>query len=951
MMHLDPVLNANNLEFVEQQYDRYLEDPDAVDPSWRAYFDDQVPPGERQHYRGAELKPRSIFNPDPPTRPCPGWEAPEGATTCAPVCGQALRATVRLSRVFQLVNNYRVRGHLLADLDPLKQRERKPPPELELSYYGFTGADLEAVVPNGGFHGPPVLKLKELVQALRATYCRHIGVEFMNIQDPVQKNWLLERMERSRNRHKLSRDEQVAILGKLVAAESLEQFLHTKYVGTKRFSLQGAESLIPLLDVLFDLAGAQGIDEVVMGMPHRGRLNVVVNLLGQAPSRLFAQFEDIDPFATLGSGDVKYHLGFCTNSHVTRHGHRMHISLTANPSHLEAVNPVVEGRCRAKQDRREDFAREHIMPLLIHGDAAFAGQGLVAETLNLAGLEGYRTGGTIHVIVNNQIGFTTPPSASRSTPYSTDVARMMQIPIFHVNGEDLESVVQVAELAMAFRQTFKKDVVIDLFCWRKYGHNEMDEPSFTQPLMYKLIDTHPSVARTWSRQMVKGGWISQADADDIVLEERKRLEGEFLKIHDRPASTPDYRPVLTGLWEGYRGGPWSAVLEVETRVHREVLDQIAARLRHLPDGFTPHRKIRRLIARRDRMARGELPIDWGMGEMFAFGTLLWEGRDVRLSGQDSRRGTFSHRHTVFTDIDNGREYSPLANLKDGQGRFFAHDSALSEAGVLGFEFGYSMNAPSALVIWEAQFGDFANGAQVIIDQFIASSEDKWGRLSGLVMFLPHGYEGQGPEHSSARLERFLQLCARDNMQVCVPTTPAQHFHLLRRQVLRPWRKPLVVLTPKSLLRHPQAVSSLDAFTGGRFRQVWADASNADPAQVRRVLLCSGKFFYELEAEREKRGETALPIIRLEQLYPFPWAELQETLARYPHLEQISWCQEEPRNMGAWEFVRGRFTDLGDNAIPLDVFSRSEAASPATGSHRAHVIEQRMLLDDIFDNHD
>ncbi len=948
-MDEDLLLNAENLAFVEQQYDRYLEDPESVDPSLRAYFDEQIPPGERQHYRGRELKQRSIFNPDFPSRPCPGWEGPEGASACSPVCGQALRATVRLSRVFQLVNNYRVRGHLLADLDPLKQREISPPPELEMAYYGFTDADMEAVVPNGGFHGPPVMKLKELVQALRTTYCRHIGVEFMNIQDPVQKNWLLERMERSRNRRPLTRAEQTAILGKLVAAESLEQFLHTKYVGTKRFSLQGAEALIPLLDVLIELAGAQGIDEIVMGMPHRGRLNVVVNMLGQEPSRLFAQFEDIDPTATLGSGDVKYHLGFCTNNHVTRRGHRMHISLTANPSHLEAVNPVVQGRCRAKQDRRGDHDHEQTMALLIHGDAAFAGQGLVAETLNLAGLEGYRTGGTIHIIVNNQIGFTTPPSSSRSTPYSTDVARMMQIPIFHVNGEDVESVVQVAHLAMAFRQTFKKDVVIDMFCWRKYGHNEMDEPSFTQPLMYKIIDNHPSVTRIYSRQMVDSGQITQEEADQIVLRERRRLEEELARIRDGQTSAPDYRPVLTGLWEGYHGGPWSAVPEIDTGVDRAVLHQVAQGLKRLPDGFHPHRKIKRLIAQRDRMARGEVPLDWGMGEMFAYGTLLWEGRDVRLSGQDTRRGTFSHRHVVFTDIETGKEYMPLAHLKPDQGRFQAYDSALSEAGVLGFEFGYSMNAPAGLVVWEAQFGDFANGAQVIIDQFIASSEDKWGRLSGLVLFLPHGYEGQGPEHSSARLERFLQLCARDNMQVCVPTTPAQHFHLLRRQVLRPWRKPLVVLTPKSLLRHPRAVSSIEELTTGRFRKVWPDSRDADPARVRRVLLCSGKLYYELVEEREKRGESLLPIIRLEQLYPFPKTELEAALARYPNLERISWCQEEPRNMGAWAFVRSHFADTMDIGIPLEGFSRSEAASPATGSHKAHLIEQRMLLDDIFGN--
>ncbi|MFM7199992.1 MAG: 2-oxoglutarate dehydrogenase E1 component [Myxococcota bacterium] len=935
--HMDSALflNPENLGFVEELYERYLENPSSVDPHWRAYFDMEGGGTRGQQKLRPTAKPASIFN--------PRGVASVGSASSMPDQNAVLAAATRLSRVYQLVNAYRVRGHVLADLDPLDQREIQPHPELNLGYYGFSEADLETLVPSGGFFGPTVMKLGELLEALRETYCRFIGAEFMNIQDVSQKAWLQQRMETSRNRYALERAEQVRILEKLSAAEGLEQFLHTKYVGTKRFSLEGAESLIPMLDLLLEYAADMNVEEVVMGMAHRGRLNVLTNTFNQAPSKLFAKFEDTDPEHTLGSGDVKYHLGYSADV-VTRKGQKIHATLCFNPSHLEAVDPVVEGRARAKQDRRGDLDRTRVLPVLVHGDAAFAGQGLVPETLNLAGLPGYRTGGTVHIIVNNQIGFTTSPSSSRSTLYCTDVAKMSQIPIFHVNGEDPEAVAQVVRLAMEYRQTFKKDVVIDMFCYRKYGHNESDEPSFTQPLMYKVIEAHKSVHETYTQRLVETGRITREEASAIVMRTRETLEHELEKI--RSERKPTQREWLGGYWAGYLGGKDHDAPDVDTGVALETLQQLSEKLTTVPGHFTPHSKIARLLKQRQAMGQGKAPLDWGMAEHLAFATLLWEERLVRLSGQDSRRGTFSHRHAVLTDVNTGEEFCALNTLRQGQGPFSVYDSSLSEAGVLGFDYGYSLDYPDGLVIWEAQFGDFANGAQVIIDQFICSAEDKWRRLSGIALLLPHGYEGQGPEHSSARLERFLDLCARDNMQVCNASTPAQIFHLLRRQVHRKIRKPLIIMSPKNLLRLPQAVSPLEELTHGTFQRVLSEPI-PDPAQVERVVLVSGKFYYEVAKDRDARGLTHLPIVRLEQLYPFPGEQLEALVSQLPNLKELTFAQEEPRNMGALEFVLLRLLDQFGGRYKLSTSSRPEAASPATGSQRAHQIEAKILLDHIF----
>lgn len=952
-------LNVDNLEFVEELYERYLADPTQVEPHWRAYFDAEVRPFDAAARKGATFRPavipRSIFaggSDAGSAKPAsaPSTSAPSTSAPRSPASAEAspdvLATAVRLARVYSLVNAYRVRGHVLADLDPLDQRPAMTHPELQLEYYGFSEADWDLLVPSGGFFGPAVMRLGELVDALKETYCRCIGVEYMNIQDLAQKTWLQQRMETTRNRCSLEREEQVRILEKLTAAEGLEQFLHTKYVGTKRFSLEGAESLIPMLDLLIERAVELGVEEVVMGMAHRGRLNVLTNTFHQAPAKLFAKFEDADPDIPIGTGDVKYHLGYSADLE-TRSGKKVHGTLCFNPSHLEFVNPVVEGRTRAKQDRRGDTERKLVLPVLVHGDAAFVGQGVVPETLNLAHLSGYATGGTIHIIVNNQIGFTTPPSSARSSLYSSDIAKITQVPIFHVNGEDPEAVALVGRIAMDFRQTFKKDVVIDIFCYRKHGHNESEEPSFTQPMMYKAIESHRSVQTTYTERLVQMGKISQAEAEAIVARTRQNLEHELER--NRSERQPTLPSWLGGLWSQYRGGADAAVPQVDTGVSLEVLSQLSERITTVPEGFTPHPKLVRLLNQRRLMGQGKAPLDWGMAEHLAFGSLLWEGTQVRLSGQDSRRGTFSHRHSVLADVTNGNEYTPLCNLKDSQGKFNVYDSSLSEAGVLGFDYGYSLDFPDALVIWEAQFGDFANGAQVIIDQFLSSAEDKWRRLSGIVLLLPHGYEGQGPEHSSARLERFLKLCAHDNIQVCNASTPAQIFHLFRRQVLRPIRKPLVIMSPKSLLRLPAAVSPIEDLTHGRFQRLIADVTPVENSAVTRLLLCSGKYFYEAIKERDTRGIQNLPIHRLEQLYPFPQPELEALVAQYPSLQEISWIQEEPRNMGAADFVHFRLSELFGTRFKLTAFARAEAASPATGSGRVHALEARLLLERIFGN--
>jgi 2-oxoglutarate dehydrogenase E1 component len=933
-----------NAGYVEELHALWMTSPQAVDPKWREFFEGGTT-GSADATRAVPANTNGTAhaangNGNGNGSAATASLAPRktnGAAALALATETILETAGVQGRVFQLINAYRVRGHLYAHVDPLGA----PPSgakELDLEVYGLSAADLDLVFPNVGIKGlPERATLRQIVDHLSETYCSSIGVEFTHIEDVGQREWLQDAMESSRNRHQLDENEVLRVLTKLTDAEIFEQFIHKNYVGSKRFSSEGAESLIPLLELLIDYAGAHGVEEILFGMAHRGRLNVLVNVLGKNAREIFAAFDDKHPDRFMGGGDVKYHLGY-SSDRVTSSGKSVHLSLAFNPSHLEWVNPVVEGRARAKQDRGK---RTSVMPLLIHGDAAFMGQGVVPETLNMAGLEGYSTNGTVHVVINNQIGFTTIPEDARSTRYCTDITRMMKVPVFHVNGENPEAVIQVTRLAMEFRQLFGKDVVIDMYCYRRYGHNEGDEPRFTQPTMYALIDQKPTVREVYVRRLVAGGRLSVERADQIKEERKALLEkaleearsGDYLKMPD----------AMQGVWEGFKGGADASAPEVETKVKREVLLGTLARLATVPEGFRANPKVLKLIEQRHERAQSRQPIDWGTAEHLAFATLVLEGKQVRLSGQDARRGTFSHRHAVLFDAKDGSRYTPLQNL-GGKGRFEVWDSPLSEAGVLGFEYGYSLDTPDGLVLWEAQFGDFLNTAQVIVDQFIVSAEDKWLRLSGLVLLLPHGYEGQGPEHSSARVERFLTMAAEDNIQVCNLTTPAQIFHVLRRQMHRPLRKPLVVFTPKSLLRHPLAVSPLEDLTDGAFQRVIP--SKADPSRVKKILLCSGKVYYDLAEGRKARQRDDVAIVRLEQLYPLN-DEIVKALAPYKDGTPLVWVQEEPRNMGGWYFIHARLRDVIGDRLPLSYVARAESASPATGSHASHQLEQKMLIEAAF----
>jgi 2-oxoglutarate dehydrogenase E1 component len=862
-----------------------------------------------------------------------------GVVTMSPINAQATPT------VWPLVNAYRSRGHYNAKLDPLGLLETARIVELDPATWGFTARDADRVIEPTGVHGLPRATLGEVLDRLRRVYADSVGLEFMHITSPARRSWLAERME-TQLLVPLPGDVRTQILALLINAEQFERFCHTKYPGTKRFSLEGSEGLIPMLDAVLTHTARLGAIECVLGLSHRGRLTTLEQILRRPGRDLFAQFEDVEPEKAMGGGDVKYHLGFSTDR-TDANGQSMHVSLAFNPSHLEAVDPVVVGRVRAKQIRHGDFEHRRVVGVLVHGDAAFAGQGLVPETLQLSGLPGYRTGGTIHVIVNNQVGFTASPAEQRSTPYCTDVAKMLECPIWHVNGEDLDALIRVVEIASEYRAQFGSDVVIDMYGFRKYGHNENDEPSFTQPQMYERIKQKASPVEVYSRRLVEQGVVS---ADEVIAMTQRRvaeLEAE-LEAAKAAKLRPD-APSMTAMWRGFRGGISEQPEDADTRVPRGVLEHIAQAMTEVPPGFTPHPKIERLLEQRAQMGKGERPIDWGMAELLAYGSLLRQGVNVRMSGQDCSRGTFSHRHAIITDIKTGREHLVLGQLHADQGLCRIFDSPLSEAGVLGFEFGYSLDYPDSLVLWEAQFGDFANGAQVVIDQFIVSSEDKWKRLSGIALLLPHGYEGQGPEHSSARLERYLQSCAEHNIQVVQPTTAAQMFHLLRRQVLRPVRKPLVVMTPKSLLRLPAAASSLDELANGQFHRVLHDEA-ADRDQITRVLACTGKIYYELADERARRGDTATAIVRIEKLYPW-WPHLvaAATIDRFPKLTELFWVQDEPCNMGAGHFVTPRLQSLVEGrAIKYEFIGRAESASPATGSHKAHVMEQQQILGAAFD---
>ncbi|MFT4540434.1 MAG: 2-oxoglutarate dehydrogenase E1 component [Planctomycetota bacterium] len=935
--------NSLCLPFVEALYLDYLRDPTLVSPDWRRLFSELEPEAfNGQGQLGPSFSPPSLFDPSRGRQP---QSLPGDVARNAGELGLADLAEIQ-DRADQLARAYRVRGHLVARVDPLGLA-REPQPELEPSFYGFGPDDLQRAVSTISITGRDVQNLGNLVEHLKRTYCGAIGVQFMHIDDLALKRWLQERMESTENQILLSREEQLRILRRLVDASTFEEFIQKKYLGAKSFSLEGCESLIPLLDLAIECAGGQGVQEIVLAMSHRGRLNVLANILGKSPRQIFREFEDSDPELSLGSGDVKYHLGH-SSDWTCANGEKLHLSLCFNPSHLEFVGPVALGRLRAKQDRWGDADRSRGLGIVIHGDAAFAGQGIVQETLNLSELEGYRTGGTLHVVVNNQIGFTTKPEDSRSTVYATDVARMLQIPIFHVNGEDPHAVARVVNLAMEFRATWRRDVVIDMYGYRRHGHNEGDEPAFTNPLLYKAIAQRKSVREGYIDHLLSLSQLTREEADEISAKRRLQLEGELSAARSEEY-VPSKPTSLADSWEGYTGGSDSDVEKVKTGLAPERARQLLERLAYVPESFHLHPKLERFLEARRAMAAAERPLDWSSAEALAFASLAVEGHRVRLSGQDSQRGTFSQRHSLLHDIDSGETYVPLQQLSADQAPVELVNSPLSEAAVLGFDYGYSLDYPEALVLWEAQFGDFINAAQVIVDQFLASAEDKWGRLSGLVLLLPHGYEGQGPEHSSARLERLLTMAAEDNLQVVSPTTPAQLFHCLRRQVLRRLRKPLIVMTPKSLLRHAECVSPLAEFTQGGFQRMIADVrADIDTSGVDRVLLTSGKLYYELEAERTSNGHTDVALLRLEQFYPLAASDLEALLAPYPSDVPVVWVQEEPENMGAWYYLLTRFPHGLPGGRSLRGIYRKASASPATGSAASHRLEQAEILSKSFD---
>jgi 2-oxoglutarate dehydrogenase E1 component len=926
------MFNPLNLVYVEGLYADYLRDPASAPPEWQRYFA-TLTNGETNGgpaMSSPAFHPYSVFNPpmDRRNRP-PQRSEPEVADL--------------QERVDSLIRSYRARGHIIAQIDPLRQPKAEPP-ELDPAYHGMTAVDLDRHFVCTTMETDRLLPLREIIERLRSTYCRSIGVQFMHIDDYAMRYWLQERMERSQNRLALSRAKQLRILTRLTDAVVFEEFIRKKFIGAKSFSLEGSESLIPLLDLAIEHAGEQGVTGIVLGMAHRGRLNVLANILGKSPREIFREFADTDPKLQKGGGDVKYHLGY-NNDYVTASGKTVHLSLCSNPSHLEFVNPVAAGRVRIRQDCGGDTERSQNLLVLIHGDAAFIGEGVVQETLNMGRLAGYTVGGTLHIIVNNQIGFTTSPHEGRSSMYATSVAKMLPAPIFHVNGEDPEAVAQCVQLTLEFRAKFKLDVVIDMYGYRRLGHNESDEPTFTQPVLYRRIAERKPVREGYLDHLLKLGEVTQPEADEIAERRRALLEQNLAESRRTPTQSPDGALTLDG--KKYVGGPEPAD-EVETGVDKQTLAALLDAQTQIPADFQTHPKIQKILEMRREMAAGRHALDWAAAESLAFATLATKGVRVRMSGQDCGRGTFSHRHAVLHDFNDGHLYTPLQHLATQQSPIEFHNSPLCETGVLGFEYGYSLDCPGGLVLWEAQFGDFANAAQVIVDQFIISAEKKWGHLSGLVLLLPHGWEGMGPEHSSARLERFLRLSAEDNIQVANPTTPAQYFHLLRRQALRRWRKPLVVMTPKSLLRHPKSVSTLDELAVGRFQRIIPDeAPKLAASKIKRVLLCSGKIYFEMTEQREKLKRDDVAIVRVEQLYSLPTELLQSTLAPYRDGTPVFWVQEEPANMGAWYDFRVRFGDRLFGRWPFAGISRPASASPACGSANAHKREQTALIAQAF----
>ena len=934
---LEPTpLYGGNADFLDALYEQYLRDPASVDARWRGYFErltagspPDTPHGPVQSAIVQRARgPRTAAAAAAAAAPTPG----SGADSA----GAAKQAAV--SRLIQIWTN---RGHLVAKVDPLGLTDRARPRVLDLSYFGLSDADLDTEFFTGS-RTPAVarrMKLRDILAQLEYIYAGPIGAEFAHVSESEERLWLQDQFQEGRLVHRFTPEEQRNILWQLTAAEGLERYLHTKYVGQKRFSLEGGDSFVPLLDDLVQSSGAAGIEEAVIGMAHRGRLNVLVNLLGKSPSVLFSEFEGIYDLSRLkGSGDVKYHKGFSADLRTP--SGNIHAVLAFNPSHLEVVNPVVEGSVRARQERRGDELGERVLPVLVHGDSAFAGQGVVMETLQLSQARGYGTGGTMHLVINNQVGFTTSdPRDTRSTIYSSDVAKMLEAPIFHVNADDPEAVVFVSRLALKYRMRFHKDVVIDLVCYRRHGHNEADEPAATQPVMYRVIRQHPTARKIYADRLAAAGVVSESDAASMIEQYRNGLD------EGRPQARASLGMIgnkFTVDWTPYAQVDWTE--RIQTGVDARRLRSLGELITQVPPGFTLHPRVAQLVLNRKKMLAGEHPLDWGCAETLAYASLIEDGHSVRISGQDSGRGTFFHRHAVLHDQNSDNTYIPLQHIAERQPRVQIIDSVLSEEAVMGFEYGYSTTEPHALVVWEAQYGDFANGAQVIIDQFISSGEAKWERFCGLVLFLPHGYEGAGPEHSSARLERFLQLCAESNMQVCVPSTPAQMFHMLRRQMLQPFRKPLIVMTPKSLLRHELSVSALEDLTRGSFARVIDETEELPPAQVRRVVFCSGKVYFDLLKARRKGGGREVALVRIEQLYPFPSDEYEAILNRYSAAREIVWCQEEPQNQGAWYQIRHRLQEVLGARRQVLYAGRAPAAAPATGISKIHEAEQNALID-------
>ena len=918
-------MSALNRAYLDSLYQQFKDDPSSVASEWRQYFSDYEKNGHAE----------PVGNPSFPAQSAPSQSVSLNR--------ESMNVADLQDRVDQLVRGFRVRGHLEAQIDPLAI-PRPTNRELNVASYALLPGDMKKKFSAGTITGDSFRTLDEIVEQLRTTYCRSIGAQFMHIDDHDVREWLQAQMESTQNRLQLNREVQLRILTKLTDAVILEEFMRRKFMGAKTFSLEGGETLIPLLDLSIHKAYQHGVKEIVMGMAHRGRLNVLANIMGKRSKNIFWSYDDPDPEASIGGGDVLYHLGY-SNDFKTSDGGSIHISLCFNPSHLEFVNPVALGRCRSKQDRIHDEDRSEVMTILIHGDAAFAGEGVVQESLNMSQLPGYKTGGTLHIVLNNQIGFTTTADRARSTTYSTDVAKMLQIPIFHVNGEDPEAVAQVVELSMEFRRKFKRDVVIDMYCYRRFGHNESDEPRYTQPMMYKAIDKRPTVRDGYMERLLELKEISQEEADLIAANRKQQLQREFDEAQSEPYQSD--QQALTGYWQGYYGGMERDDDDIDTGVATGKLSFLIHQLSEFPEDFKLHRRLKPIFENRREMAEGKRDVDWAIGELAAMASLAVEGHPVRLSGQDSGRGTFSQRHAVLYDSESGRRYAPIQHLTDDQAPVEIINSPLAETGVLGFDYGYSLDLPEALVMWEAQFGDFWNAAQVIVDQFITSAEDKWRRLSGLVMLLPHGFEGAGPEHSSARLERFLTLSAEHNIQVVYPTTAAQHFHLLRRQVIRKWRKPLVVLTPKGLLREPMVASTIDELAVGSFQRVLADPDFENVKNPDKIVLCSGKIGVDLIKERAKSNRDDVAIIRLEQLYPLPHKQLEQVLSQYREGTPVFWVQEEPHNMGAWYFIKVNFGEALYGKWPLQKISRPESASPSTGSKKAHKIEHQLLIKEVL----